>query len=59
MITVLIILFPLSMRPQLLYRSHNDPNAGHQATDKTLNRLQEETYWVLVEMVSDVEKHCK
>ena len=44
------------MRPQLLHRAYNEPSAGHQDTDKTLNCLQE-AYWV--GMVSDVEKHCR
>ena len=52
-ITVPII--PPSMRPQLLHRIHSEPSAGHWGTDKTLNRLQEEAYWV--GMASDVEKH--
>ena len=43
-ITVPII--PPSIRPQLLHHTHNEPNTGHQGTDKTLNHLQEETYWV-------------
>ena len=54
-ITVPII--PPSMRPQLLHRTHYEPSAEHQGTDKTLNRLQEEAYWV--GMASDVEKHCR
>ena len=54
-ITVPVI--PPSMRPQLLHHTHNEPSAGHQGTDKTLNRLQKEAYWV--GMASDVEKHCR
>ena len=50
-ITVPII--PPSMRPQLLHCTHNEPSAGHQGTDKTLNHLQEEAYWVGI--ASDVE----
>ena len=43
-ITVPII--PPSMRPRLLHHAHNEPSAGHQGTEKTLNHLQEEAYWV-------------
>ena len=41
----------------MLHRAYNEPNAGHQGTDKILYRLQEEAYWVRV--ASDVEKHCR
>ena len=54
-ITVPII--PSSIRPQLFQRTHNEPSAGHQGTDKTLNCLQQEAYWV--GMAIDVEKHCR
>ena len=43
-ITVPII--PPSMRLQLLHHAHNEPSARHHGTDKTLNHLQEEAYWV-------------
>ena len=45
------------MRPQLFHRTYNEPSEGHQGTDETLNRLQEEAFWV--RMTSDAEKHCR
>ena len=50
-ITVPII--PPSLRPQLLQQTHDTPSAGHQGFDKTLQRLQQEAYWV--GMAHDVE----
>ena len=52
---ITVPMIPPSMRLYLLHHTHNEPSAGHQGTDKVLNYLQEETYWV--GMASDVEKH--
>ena len=54
---ITVPILPPSMRPQLLHHTHNEPSTGHQGTDKTLNHLQEEAYWV--GMASYVEKYCR
>ena len=54
-ITVPVI--PLSLQPKLLHQTHDEPSAGHQGFDKTLNRLQQQAYWV--GMASDVNKYCR
>ena len=54
-ITVPVI--PPSLQPKLLHQTHDEPSAGHQGFDKTLNRLQQQAYWV--GMASDVNKYCR
>ena len=48
---------PLSCHYQALVHNHNSPTAGYQGTDKTLERLWQEAYWV--NMATDVERHCR
>ena len=53
-ITVPVI--PGSMQQEFLHQCHNNPAAGHQAVEKTLERLQGKDYWV--SMNQHVERHC-
>ena len=54
-ITVLVV--PDSMWQEFLHQCHNDPAAGHQGVEKTLERLQGKGYWV--NMNQHVERHCR
>ena len=54
-ITVPII--PDSLRHEALYRCHDSPIAGHQGTDKSMERLRQVAYWV--NMARDVEMYCR
>ena len=45
------------MQQEFLHQCHNDPAAGHQGVEKTLERLQGKGYWV--SMNQHVERHCR
>lgn len=44
------------MQQELLHQCHDDPAAGHQGVDKTLERLRGKGYWV--NMNQHVETYC-
>ena len=50
-------LIPIALQKDALIRNHDNPSAGHQGGEKTLQRLRQEAYWV--NMAQDVEKHCQ
>ena len=53
----LLIVAPASMRKQLLKNAHD--NAGHQGTDRTMERLSEAIYWVgMGKGVNTYCSHC-
>ena len=54
---VLIPVLPTSLRQVALNRNHDAPSAGHLGSDKTLERLRQEAYWV--GMARDVNQHCR
>ena len=54
-ITVPVV--PGSMQQEFLHQYHNDPAAGHQGVEKTLERLQGKGYWV--SMNQHVERYCR
>ena len=53
-ITVPVV--PDHMQKEFLQQCHDDPSAGHQGVDKTLERLRSKAYWV--NMTLHVEKRC-
>ena len=55
--SVSVPVLPPSLRCRALHCAHNVPSAGHQGMSKTLERLQQEAYWV--GMAGDVERHCR
>ena len=55
--SVTVPILPTSFRRQALIRNHDTPSAGHQGSDRTLERLRNEAYWV--SMAQDVERHCR
>ena len=54
-ITVPVV--PDHMQKEFLQQCHDDPSAGHQGVEKTLERLRSKAYWV--NMTLHVEKHCR
>ena len=44
------------MQQELLHQCHDDPTAGHQGVDKTLEHLRGKGYWV--NMNQHVETYC-
>ena len=54
---VTVPILPAGLHHQVLLRNHDAPMAGHQGSDKTLERLKQEAYWV--GMAKDVERHCR
>lgn len=54
---VTVPILPPGLRRQALIRNHDTPSAGHQGSDRTLERLRNEAYWV--SMAQDVERHCR
>ena len=54
---VTVPVLPACMQHQALIRNHNTPTAGHQGSERTLQRLRQEAYWV--SMAKDVERHCR
>ena len=54
---VTVPILPRSMQKQALLRTHNIPSAGHQGSEKTLQRLRQEAYWVNI--ARDVIRHCQ
>ena len=50
-------MIPIALQNDALIRNHDNPSAGHQGEEKTLQRLRQEAYWV--NMAQDVEKHCQ
>ena len=54
-ITVPVV--PDHMQKEFLQQCHDDPSAGHQGVDKTLERLRSKAYWV--NMTLHVKKHCR
>ena len=55
--SVTVPILPTNLRHHALVRCHNIPSAGHQGSEKTLERLRMEAYWV--GMAQDVERHCR
>ena len=55
--TLTVPVLPSSLHHRALLRNHDAPSAGHQGADKTLERLQQEAYWV--GMSADVERYCR
>ena len=55
--SVTVPILPASFRQQALIRNHDTPSAGHQGSDRTLERLRNEAYWV--SMAQDVERYCR
>ena len=49
--------YPAVLRQEVLRRNHDAPSAGHQGSEKTLQRLRQEAYWV--NMAHDVDKYCE
>jgi len=55
--TIVVPIIPASLQKEALQRNHDAPSYGHQGTEKTLERLRQEAYWV--NMARDVEKYCR
>ena len=53
---VTVPVIPSGMQQELLHQCHDDPAAGHQGVDKTLEHLQGKVYWV--NMNQHVETYC-
>ena len=54
----IVPILPAALRQEALRRNnHDEPTAGHQGVEKTLDRLQQEVYWV--SMARDVEQYCR
>ena len=54
---VTVPILPAALHRQALLRNHDAPIAGHQGSDKTLERLKQEAYWV--GMAKEVQRHCR
>ena len=54
---VTVPVLPPCLRHRALQCAHDAPSAGHQGTNKTLERLRQEVYWV--GMSADVDRHCR
>ena len=54
---VTVPILPASMQQQALNRNHDAPTAGHLGSEKTLQRLRQEAYWVT--MANDVVRYCQ
>ena len=54
---VSVQVMPLSLRYHTLHCTHNVPTAGDQGTNKSLECLQQEAYWVSI--AADIDCHCQ
>ena len=54
---ITVPILPPSLHKQALHANHDHPSAGHQGSEKTLQRLRKEAYWV--SMAADVNRHCQ
>ena len=54
---VIVPILPAALRQEALRRNHDEPTAGHQGVEKTLDRLQQQMYWV--NMARYVEQYCR
>jgi hypothetical protein len=50
------IVIPRS-RVDILTELHGEPSGGHQGVNKTLNKVQQQYYWLQVK--SDIERWCR
>ena len=48
---------PADLRYAVLSKCHDAPGAGHLGSEKTLERLRMQAYWV--GMARDVEQYCQ
>ena len=55
--TVVVPLLPETLHQKALSMCHDSPAAGHQGTQKTLERIRREAYWV--NMAQDVDRYCR
>ena len=54
---VVVPILPAGLQKEALEQCHDIPSAGHQGSDKTLDRLRHQAYWV--NMARDVERYCQ
>ena len=54
---VTVPILPASLQKQALIRNHDAPTAGHLGSERTLQRLRHEAYWV--SMAKDVLRYCQ
>jgi len=54
---VTVPFLPPDLRRDALKRNHDAPTAGHMGTEKTLDRLRRDAFWV--NMARDVEEYCR
>ena len=55
--TVTVPILPPSLQKDALICNHDAPTAGHLGTEKILERLHHDAFWI--NMARDVEKYCR